>query len=1622
MTDYVATLDFSIAENLPPAIQQQLQELITDYQDESLTAKGYHKKRQQLLEKYATTTQNSLLNSPRSSLDSRISNERKRVYRTGIGRSGVTDNQSIMSSVTPIKKDTPSLYRVTTVHSNAVASTPASSRVLQVGKRNTNASSDSLYDPMIPLLPRFQGLSKNDWDSLPLVLRKRSELYERETAMVRINAKGKESTISWGKLFLRAEKVAHELSAGKYKLYKMDKVVLWYDQDESIEFTVSLLGCFIAGMIAVPVSLDIYSLTEIHEIIKMTNSKFILISDQCHNKIDGLYANPNTKLKLTKTDLFAKLTFLRTDDLGTYSKAKKATPTYDIPSVSYVEFTRTPLGRLSGVIMKHQILAGQFENMARIIDSRESSTRKKIKIIRKYKDHRTPQRHTILNTLNPTRSTGLIFGILFNIFSGNLLINVDKEHLKTPGSYESLISKYRASILLNDQLQLKQVVINYLENPEHVISRKAKIDFTPVKHCLTSCTTIDTEVTDMVVHKWLKNLGCLDASQCYTPILTLLDFGGIFISTKDQLGNLENFPLHDVKLKLQDELYLNKEKLKENLIRPSIQAMMNSSSSKKDFLRLSSFGFPLPDSTICVVNPDDLTLSPDLTVGEIWVNSPSITDEFFQMEKINDFVFGSRLNFSKMAKQSIDEYVQDLDVSEKLNMIMGMGLAEMNFTRTKLIGFVHNGKMYVLSLIEDTFVQNQLVRLPNWSHTSDVTRADTKSNHSKESSGSERSTDVNHKRVLQSFYLQHITENIVRTVDTVSEVSAFELPHNREEHFLVVVVESILANSNYLNSGTSTVSRESYLQIEKRMNLLTEQIYKMLWIFHKIQPFCVLVVKPGSMPRRYCSLEIANSTVEKKFLDGLLKSKFVKFQLDNVILDFIPHSFFHNESIFSEHLSRLRHKSIKDTIHLNNQLPADPTWQTSGIDYRQDSLDLRSGKKLTSFESIIDILHFRIANYSNDLAFCNEGAILTQSLDKYSWKSFDAILAAFVKKIVESKTPLKKGDHVIVMCENSVEYSAIVLSCFLCNLVVIPLPIMIDSHSSEEIKFLIKIIKAYKVKRIFIDSKVNLSLESNTNIGQLLKGYKSSLPKITVVSKIKRKSNLSLRQFSATVKSQFGTSARNETDICLIWINKEFDCNENLHSLMTHRLLLNQCKVLKETLQLSHSSRIYSIADYTHGFGFLQSCCLGVYTGSTTSLFSAENVFRNPAAFLIGLQNLGVKDLYLSPELLYLVLDKSKSILQSQSRHSTNNRNEVIIKKGSTLSPGFLRNVPNIMLPFSGRPNYKAINILLSKYPEIGASLGQINYIYSHRFNPFISIRSYLGIPPVDIFLDPTCLREGIIKEVDPSQVSRSEYDKLIHLQDSGIVPVCTEVSIVNPETLEPCYENEIGEIWCCSEATVLGHYVVIDSSHDHVSKASKSFDKEYELRTESFISKQFNAKIVGNVDKGLTYLRTGDLGFIKTVTRVDNRGNNMTLSLLFVLGSINETIEVLGLTHFVLDLEATVKGSHPNISHCIILKTGGLLACLIECYDSGKYECSNITPLIVSSLLNKHGILLDLCTFVKPGSTRYMNKDWPKNRRSLLEDWLNGKLSINSQFSVGLGENSSIYLLSDFEKKDESI
>ena len=180
-----------------------------------------------------------------------------------------------------------------------------------------------------------------------------------------------------------------------------------------------------------------------------------------------------------------------------------------------------------------------------------------------------------------------------------------------------------------------------------------------------------------------------------------------------------------------------------------------------------------------------------------------------------------------------------------------------------------------------------------------------------------------------------------------------------------------------------------------------------------------------------------------------------------------------------------------------------------------------------------------------------------------------------------------------------------------------------------------------------------------------------------------------------------------------------------------------------------------------------------------------------------------------------------------------------------------------------------------------------INIVYSHVLNPMVATRSYMCIEPVELWLDLRSLRRGLIYPMDPD----TDPTALV-VQDSGMVPVNTQIAIVNPETCTLSHVGEYGEIWVQSDACAKSFY-----------GSKQEFDQE-----------RFNGRIVDG-DPNVAYVRTGDLGFLHTVTRpIGPGGQPVEMQVLFVLGGIGETFEVNGLNHFPMDIEMTVERCHRNI------------------------------------------------------------------------------------------------------------
>ena len=248
-----------------------------------------------------------------------------------------------------------------------------------------------------------------------------------------------------------------------------------------------------------------------------------------------------------------------------------------------------------------------------------------------------------------------------------------------------------------------------------------------------------------------------------------------------------------------------------------------------------------------------------------------------------------------------------------------------------------------------------------------------------------------------------------------------------------------------------------------------------------------------------------------------------------------------------------------------------------------------------------------------------------------------------------------------------------------------------------------------------------------------------------------------------------------------------------------------------------------------------------------------------------------------------------------------------------------------------------------------------------------------MSIEPIELWLDPRALRRGLVYPVDPD----TEPGALC-VQDSGMVPVSTQIAIVNPETCQLCHIGEYGEIWVQSEASAKSFYM-----------SKQEFDAE-----------RFKGRIMGG-DPNAIYVRTGDLGFLHNITRpIGAKNQPVEMQLLFVLGNIGETFEVNGLNHFPIDIESSVEKCHRNITPggCAVFQAGGLVVILVEVYR--KAYLASVVPIIVDAVLNEHQLVVDIVAFVGQG-------DFPrsrlgeKQRGRILASWVTRKLRTIAQFGI---------------------
>jgi 8-amino-7-oxononanoate synthase/acyl carrier protein len=224
-----------------------------------------------------------------------------------------------------------------------------------------------------------------------------------------------------------------------------------------------------------------------------------------------------------------------------------------------------------------------------------------------------------------------------------------------------------------------------------------------------------------------------------------------------------------------------------------------------------------------------------------------------------------------------------------------------------------------------------------------------------------------------------------------------------------------------------------------------------------------------------------------------------------------------------------------------------------------------------------------------------------------------------------------------------------------------------------------------------------------------------------------------------------------------------------------------------------------------------------------------------------------------------------------------------------------------------------------SFYPCYG--LAEATLIVSGGFN---------NIAPIVRNYESHSLETGVVHPASDDSGRR--------LVSSGQVPPDQQIVIVDAETLIPCPERKIGEVWVKGPSIAQGYWNRPEETEQ-----------------------VFRGHLADGSNHG-PFLRTGDLGFFD--------GGE-----LFITGRLKDLIIVRGLNHYPQDIELTVEKAHSGVRpSCVAAfaiedQDSTRVAIIAEIERRQRTELDDILQAIRRDVAREHELLVDFVVLVKQGA-----------------------------------------------------
>ncbi|KAM4701610.1 disco-interacting protein 2 homolog B [Discoglossus pictus] len=396
---------------------------------------------------------------------------------------------------------------------------------------------------------------------------------------------------------------------------------------------------------------------------------------------------------------------------------------------------------------------------------------------------------------------------------------------------------------------------------------------------------------------------------------------------------------------------------------------------------------------------------------------------------------------------------------------------------------------------------------------------------------------------------------------------------------------------------------------------------------------------------------------------------------------------------------------------------------------------------------------------------------------------------------------------------------------------------------------------------------------------------------------------------------------------------------------MSHGSVNALCRAIKLQCELYSSRQIAICLDPYCGLGFALWCLCSVYSGHQSILIPPMELESNLFLWLSAVSQYKIRDTFCS----YSVMEMCSKGLGNQI--------EVLKTKGINLSY-----VRTCVVVAEERPRVNLTYSFSKLFKDIGLSPRAVSTTFGSRVNTAICLQGTSGPDPTTVYVDLKSLRHDRVRLVE-----RGSPQSLLLLESGKILPGVT-VIIVNPETKGPLGDSHLGEVWVNSPHTASGYYTIYDS--------------------ESLQADHFNTKLSFG-DTHTLWARTGYLGFVRRTELTDASGERH--DALYVVGALDETLELRGLRYHPIDIETSVSRTHRSIAECAVFTWTNLLVVVVELCGS-EQEALDLVPLVTNVVLEEHYLIVGVVVVVDPGVIP-INSRGEKQRMHLRDSFLADQL-----------------------------